>query len=98
MAKHRASFGSFCQSRLCSSARPSTPCSLPRPLPRLRSAPEIDSASLRSHLAMYETNVFFWPFRPKNEHLNTQRKEHMTNQTPTIADGLRPVKACLMRL
>src|SRR5215470_5434723 len=28
---------------------------------RLRFAPEIDSASLRLSLAIYETNVFYWP-------------------------------------
>jgi hypothetical protein len=73
MAKSRAPFGSFCQSRLCSSARrlPQTRAvlaSAPLPLepaPGLRCAPEIDSASLRSTLAIYETNVFSWPTRPE---------------------------------
>src|SRR5580698_4388217 len=35
---------------------------------RLRSAPEIDSASLRSSLANYETNVFYWPAKAQFSH------------------------------
>ena len=62
-AKSSAPLGSSCQSRLCSSARRINP--KPRRARfralRLRSAPEIDSASLRSSLAIYETNVFYWP-------------------------------------
>jgi hypothetical protein len=60
-AKSAAPVGSSCQSRLCSSARRIPQDRAVLASAPLGSAPEIDSASLRSPLAIYETNVFFWP-------------------------------------
>src|SRR5260370_36798461 len=43
---------------------------------RLRSAPEIDSASLRSPLAIYETNVFFLAHLGPNSKRQEERTSH----------------------
>jgi hypothetical protein len=71
MAKYRATFGSSCQFRLCSSARrkPKTGAVLVRARFRLRCAPGIDSASLRSTPRRYETNES--PTKPEEEKQST---------------------------
>ena len=86
-AKSSAALGSFCQSRLCSSARRINlkPRRARFRALRLRSAPEIDSASLHRALAHYETNVFYWPVKAQFSHWrHTQMSGHAL---PALARG-----------
>jgi hypothetical protein len=62
----------------CAAYTKPAPYSLPRP-PRLRSAPGIDSASLRSTLALYETNVLLSPERRRTRKNQKGEKNKMFN-------------------
>jgi hypothetical protein len=81
-AKSGAPVGSFCQSRLCSSAR-----RIPQNRAVLASAP-LGSAPLRRltappcapSLANYETNVFYWPAKAQFQPLEAHRKCPCTRQ------------------
>jgi len=83
-AKSSAPLGSFCQSRLCSSAR-----RIPQNRAVLASAPS-GSAPLRKltappsapFLAIYETNVFYWPVKAQLQPLEANPKMLRSSQMP----------------
>src|SRR5215472_6614834 len=99
-AKSSAPLGSFCQSRLCSSAR-----RIPQNRAVLASAP-FGSATLRRltappsaySLANYETNVFYWPVKAQLERLEVQPKcpRSREHSSAVRANSIRCLCSCLI--